>query len=90
MYFALLYDYVPDMLERRKPHRDAHLALVRKLHGEGRIVLAGAFQPVDGALLVFQAGAPSDVEAFVNADPYVQHGLVARWRIREWAVAVGG
>lgn len=25
----LLYDYVPDILERREPHREGHLALVR-------------------------------------------------------------
>jgi hypothetical protein len=23
-------------------------------------------------------------EAFVRADPFVTHGLVARWTIREW------
>ncbi len=90
MYFALFYDYVPDMLERRKVHREAHLALVRELHAKGRIVLAGAFAPVDGALIVFRAEAPAEVEAFVKADPYVQHGLVTGWRIREWSVAVGG
>jgi len=90
VYFALFYEYVPDMLERRAPHRDAHLALVRRLHAEGRIALAGAFTPVDGALLVFRVDAPADVEAFVKADPYVQHGLVTSWRVREWSVVVGG
>ncbi|HYD40824.1 MAG TPA: YciI-like protein [Anaeromyxobacter sp.] len=90
MYFALFYEYVPDMLERRVAHRDAHLALVRKLHAEGRIALAGAFAPVDGALIVIRADTPAQVEAFVKEDPYVQHGLVTRWRIREWSVVVGG
>ncbi len=90
MYFALFYDYVPDMVERRTAHCDAHLELVRGLHAQGRIVLAGAFAPVDGALLVFRAETPAEVEAFVKADPYVLHGLVTRWRIREWSVAVGG
>ncbi len=90
MYFALFYEYGPDAVERRKPHREAHLALVHKLHGEGRIVLAGAFQPVTGALLVFRVDAPSEVEEFVKADPYVQSGLVTSWRVREWGVVVGG
>ena len=90
MYCALLYEYGPDAVERRKPHREAHLALVRTLHAEGRIVLAGAFDPVDGALLVFKVDGPSEVEDFVKADPYVQNGLVTRWRIRPWTVVVGG
>lgn len=90
MHLALFYEYVPNMIERRAPHREAHLALVRKLHAEGRIVMAGAFPPVDSALIVFRADGPSDVEAFVKADPYAQNGLVASWRIREWSLVVGG
>lgn len=90
MHFVLFYDYVPDMLERRKPFREAHLALLRTLHAEGRLVMAGAFQPLEGGLLVFRADAPAEVEAFVKADPYAQNGLVTAWRIREWTVAIGG
>ena len=90
MHFALLYEYVPDILERRKPFREAHLSLLRRLHEEGRLLQAGAFQPVDGALLVFQVGSAAEVEAFVKADPYVENGLVTRWRIREWTLVVGG
>ena len=90
MYFALFYDVVPDYLERRKPLRPEHLALAQRLHQEGKLVLAGAFAPPDGALLVFRAGAPAEVEAFVQADPYVRTGLVTRWRIRPWTVVIGG
>jgi len=52
--------------------------------------MAGAFNPVDGALLIFRAGSPDEVEAFVRQDPYVLNGLVTAWRIREWTVVVGG
>ncbi len=90
MYCALLYDTVPDYLERRKPFREAHLALVRQHHQQGRIVMAGAFQPPDGALLVFRVESPAEVEAFVKADPYVKNGVVTGWRIREWIVVAGG
>ncbi len=90
MYCALFYDYVPDILERRKPLREAHLALLQRLHEDGQLVMAGAFQPPDGALFVFWVDAPSEVEDFVKADPYAQNGLVTGWRVREWTVAVGG
>jgi uncharacterized protein len=34
--------------------------------------------------------APREVvERFVAADPYVRHGLVSGWTIREWNVVVG-
>jgi uncharacterized protein YciI len=90
MYFALLYEVTPDYLERRKPLRPEHLALAERFRKEGKLLLAGAFDPPDGALLVFRADSPAEVEAFVQADPYARNGLVTRWRIRPWTVVIGG
>ena len=45
--------------------------------------------PVDGALLWFNADSPAVVEEFVKADPYVQNGLVVKWRIRPWMTVAG-
>ncbi|WP_242392959.1 YciI family protein [Anaeromyxobacter oryzisoli] len=89
MYFALFYDYVPDVLERRKPHRDGHLALAAELNRKGTLLFAGAFDPPNGALFVFQ-GTQADVEEFVRRDPYVKNGVVTGHRILPWHVAVGG
>jgi hypothetical protein len=90
MYYALLYETVSDHAERRKPFRGEHLALAEAFHREGKLVMAGAFNPIEGALLVFRAGSPAEVEEFVKRDPYVRNGLVTSWRIREWTVVVGG
>lgn len=91
MYFLLLYDVVPDYLERRAPLREEHLALATTAHRRGELVLAGAFaDPADGAALVFKGDDPSAAEAFVEADPYVRNGLVQSWRIRSWTVVIGG
>jgi uncharacterized protein YciI len=90
MYYALLYDTVPDYLERRKPFRAEHLALGQRSLAAGHLLLGGAFDPADMALLVFRADGPGPVEDFVRQDPYVKHGLVTRWRICPWKVAIGG
>ena len=90
MHFALLYDIVDDYVTRRQPFRAEHLALAERFHREGKLVLAGAFDPPDGALLVFRCDAPSEVEAFVHADPYVRNGLVTAWRVKGWTVVIGG
>jgi hypothetical protein len=89
MYFALLYEVVEDYVERRKPFREEHLALAEKASRDGRLALAGAFNPADGALLVFDVPSAGDVEEFVRRDPYVKNGLVKSWRIREWKVVAG-
>lgn len=90
MFFVLTYDYVPDVLEKRAPHRPAHLALAKELHAAGKLVYAGAFDPpTDGALFVFRADSAAEVEAFVKKDPYVQNGVVRGHRIRPWNVVIG-
>jgi len=90
-YFALIYAEVCDAyVEKRATHREAHLKLARESFERGELLLAGALaDPVDGALLVFQANGPEVVEAFVRSDPYVCNGLVRRWSIRTWNVVVG-
>ena len=87
-YFVLFYDTVDNFVERRQPHRQAHLALIDGAYAQGRLVLAGALKP-SGALLVFRASDESEVTRFVRSDPYVSNGLVTRWRIQEWSVVVG-
>jgi uncharacterized protein YciI len=89
VYYALEYEVVDDYVERRKPFRSEHLALAEEAARDGRLVLAGAYAPADGALLVFEVPSAADVEAFVQRDPYVKNGLVKRWRVREWTVVAG-
>lgn len=90
MYFLLIYDYVDNVVERRTPYREKHLALVNQYVESGVLVLAGAFaEPVDGAVLVFKTDNRAQVEAFAEKDPYVRNGLVTEWRIREWTVVAG-
>lgn len=85
----LLYDYVPDVLERRAPHREAHLALLRDLHDQGLLLTAGATgDPVSGALFVFRGPSPDAAEAFARDDPYAAAGLVVAHRIVPWTVVV--
>ena len=56
----------------------------------GELVLGGALaDPVDGAVILFKDDSPAAAEAFVAADPYVQNGLVTRWRVRPWTTVVG-
>ena len=85
--YALFYDYVDDILERRAPHRDAHLARLRTWKDDGRIVLGGAYgDPPKGALIIFDVDDEAEVELFAVEDPYVLQGLVTARRIEPLAV----
>ncbi len=86
----LTYAYVPDVAERRAPHRQEHLALIARWHEDGRLVIAGAAgEPPHTALLAFAVDEPADVEAFVAEDPYVAAGLVTERRVEPWTVVAG-
>jgi uncharacterized protein YciI len=88
-YYALFYWFVDDYLERRPAFRAEHLGMAQAALARGELLLAGAFDPADSALLLWHADGRAPIEAFVQADPYVRNGLVARWEIRDWTVVIG-
>ncbi|GMH43388.1 hypothetical protein BSKO_11310 [Bryopsis sp. KO-2023] len=87
---VLHYEYVPDILEKRGPYRAGHLGAAKEKLENGKLVMGGACgDPVDGALFIFKASTKQEIEEYVAADPYVQNGLVTKWSIKPYIVAVG-
>jgi uncharacterized protein YciI/heme-degrading monooxygenase HmoA len=90
MHYLLFYEVADDYLARRAEFRDAHLEKAWKASERGELLLGGALQdPVDGAVLLFQADSPEVAEKFARTDPYVTSGLVKRWHVREWKTVAG-
>ena len=87
---VLFYDYVENVVERRAPFREAHLAHARAYKDDGKIVMAGALgNPPTGAMFVFLVDDAAEIEAFVAGDPYVQNGIVTDHRVLPWTVVIG-
>lgn len=90
MHYLLTYDLAADYLERRGAFRTEHLALGWDAQQRGELVLAGALaEPADTAVLLFSGDSPEAAERFARADPYVEHGLVTAWRVRQWTTVIG-
>ena len=89
MHYLLLYDYASDYLERRSHFRTEHLRLAWASQERGEMVLGGAFEPPDGAAILFRCDSAAIPQAFADADPYVRNGLVTRYRIHAWTTVVG-
>ncbi|MGH8443574.1 MAG: YciI-like protein [Nevskiaceae bacterium] len=88
-HFMLIYDVAPDYPQRRTEYRDAHLALAWKAADAGELVLGGALEePIEQAFLLFR-GSREAALRFAAADPYVKHGLVKAFRVRQWNTVVG-
>ena len=82
---VLFYRYVADILERRAPHREAHLQRLEALRAADRLIVAGAFgDPPAGAVIGMRGLTREEVEAWADTDPYVTAGLVLERSVEPW------
>jgi uncharacterized protein YciI len=88
-HFMLIYDLVPDYAQRRGPLRDQHLALAWKAAEAGELVLGGALEEGAGQAFLLFRGSREAALRFAGADPYVKHGLVKVFHVRQWHTVVG-
>ena len=84
MKHVLLYQPVADALERAPAHFEAHTAKADEFHARGTLRMYGTFGDgvAQGSMAIFTTR--EDAERFVAEDPFVQHGVVASYEIREW------
>lgn len=88
-HFLLTYELAADYLERRAAFRAEHLRLAWQAQESGALVLGGATDPAEQAILLFRGENAGAAEDFARSDPYVANGLVRNWRVREWKTVVG-
>lgn len=88
--YVLQYEYVENMLDRRTPFREGHLALFGQQVQNGNVVLGGMIDyPPTGALVIFRHLTPNDIEQIVQQDPYVTNKLVTNYRIKPYIATSG-
>ncbi len=87
--FAVTYRFVPNIQERREPHRPAHFEYLRQALEAGHLVLAGPLEdPYDGGLLLMEFDDRGQAMTWVSGDPYVKAGLVNELSVRTFTVLV--
>lgn len=84
MLYMILGRDVENSLERRAAVREPHLARLRALLDEGRLVIAGPLPAIDaedpgpagfdGSLVVAEFNSLDSARAWADADPYIQAG----------------
>jgi uncharacterized protein YciI len=72
----------PDAITRRVPVRPAHLARLRALLGDGRLIVGGAVEDLSESILIIRAADLGAARAIVEADVYVAEGVWTEIRIR--------
>lgn len=92
MLYAILAEDLPGSLDKRLAARPAHLARLKALQDEGRLVLAGPHPLIDaedpgpagftGSLVVAEFGSRELALAWASEDPYVAAGVYGRVTVK--------
>lgn len=92
MWYAIYATDNPDSLQARLAARPAHLARLRALRDEGRLLLAGPFPAIDaedpgqagfsGSLVVAEFSDLAAASAWADADPYRAAGVYHAVEVR--------
>jgi uncharacterized protein YciI len=85
MKYAAIAKYTPDATTIAKA-RPAHREYLTGLMEQGKLVISGPFAGDGGAILVYEAENPEQVETMITEDPFAIHGVFLSWEIRAWNV----
>lgn len=87
MLYVIVGQDLPDSLAARLAARPAHLARLKALQDEGRMLVAGPCPAIDspdpgpagfsGSLIVAEFASLNAAQAWADADPYVAAGVYA-------------
>jgi uncharacterized protein YciI len=86
MKYVLFYESADDVADQLRAHFPAHQARWQEYRERGTLLLIGPFTDRLGALAIFTSRP--DAEDFAAGDPFVVHGLIRSWHIREWMEAI--
>ena len=94
MLYAVISEDVKDSLEKRKGARDAHIARLKLLRDEGRLVMAGPHPAIDcedpgeagftGSLVVAEFDSLEDAQNWADNDPYIAAGVYQKVTVKPY------
>jgi uncharacterized protein YciI len=98
MWYVVIGTDNPDSLAGRKTARPAHIARLKALLEEGRLLVAGPFPAIDsaepgpagftGSLIVAEFPSLADAEAWAKADPYLAAGVYRETTVKPFVKAL--
>lgn len=88
MKYVVFYESADDLAAKAPAHFAAHTARYQEFVERGELLMIGPFgnPQEEGSMAVFTTRAAA--EDFVAGDPFVLHGVVNAWYIREWNEAL--
>lgn len=88
MKYVVMYESADDVRTKAPLHFPAHKARWQEYRDRGQLLMIGTFSDLSGSMAVFTTREAA--EDFVKGDPFVLHGVVRGWQIKEWNEAISG
>ena len=79
--------YCEDVLEKRTPHRQAHLDGLAAQKAAGVLITIGPTKDLTKVFALYEAEDAATVRQLVEADPYWQNGIWTEYDVKEWIQA---
>ncbi|MEB3305806.1 MAG: YciI family protein [Cyanobacteriota bacterium] len=88
MKFVLWGTYCADVLEKRAPFREEHLAGLRRQKEDGVLLTIGPTEDISHVFGLYEAGSLEEVEALVKGDVYWREGIWTAVTVHPWIQAL--
>jgi uncharacterized protein len=82
--YVMWGSYCENVMEKRTPFREAHLAGLATQKAAGTLVTLGPTQDSTMVFGIYEADNPATVQALIEADPYWVNGIWTDYNIKEW------
>ncbi|MGL5080826.1 MAG: YciI family protein [Microcoleaceae cyanobacterium] len=85
--YVMFGTYCENVLEKREPYRQAHLAGLQQQKDAGVLITLGPTKDVTKVFGLYEAEDEATVRELVEADPYWQHRVWTDYEVKEWIQA---
>ena len=80
--------YCADVIDKRAPYREAHLAGLAQQKADGVLVTIGPTQDLTKVFGIYEAIDEAMVRKLIESDPYWTNGIWTEYQVKEWIQAV--
>lgn len=86
--YVMWGSYCDNVLERRAPFREAHLAGLQQQKAAGLLVTLGPTADLTQVFGIYEAADEATVRGLIEADPYWQNGIWTEYQVKAWIQAL--
>ncbi len=80
--------YCENVLEKRAPHRQAHLDGLATQKEQGILITLGPTADMTKVFGIYEAENAVTVRKLIENDPYWQNGIWTEYEVKEWIQAL--